>query len=370
MQNYIKNLIQIIKTGAPDEVKVAQKQVKKFYDDVYIPQRETGKRAFRIFLEEIKTFEQIKDANHQAYFINTLKWPLYAIGYENFDVFAKFFLRYIQHPSGKIRQAIIKAVDYLIFDLTLGIDGNYYHEEKSKEEIKKIADRDKIRFGLFVTIIERLEEKYYEPKFKRYKYISSLPVGVYKSLQILIVEQLLRGEYHRKIYEEYKNERAKKILPQIKMKYTTLGVDTMPYDFRCHICKKLKKRLGSANMNSNKPKMICEDCAIDQYQKYYDYQTREAAAARRRRIFDVGYLFQDMIIDRYLLENNKFSINELSDEEMRKIFVFGKDMYDELFYIEEKIRFEETYEQKDIEKELSKTLNEIEFDWKLFNASE
>lgn len=370
MQNHIKNLIQIIRTGMPAEVKVAQKQVKKFWHDVYIPQREIGRQAFRVFLDEIKTFEQIKDADHQAYFINTLKWPLYAIGYENFDVFARFFLRYIQHPSGKVRQAIIRAVDYLIFDLTLDMNRNYQHKGKSKEALKKIIARDRMRFGLFVITTERLEEEYYEPKFKRYKYISSLPAGVYKSLQILMMEELLRSEYYETVYAEYKNERSKRILPQIKMKYTTLGVDTISDGFMCHICKKPKKRLGSANMNLKKPEMVCEDCAIDQYQKYYDYKTREAAAARRRRIFDTGYLFQDIIVDRYLFENNKFLIEELSAKEMRKIFAFGKDMYNQLFRMEDKIRLEETYKQKDIEKEIRKTLDEIEFDWKLFNSLE
>lgn len=46
MDNPLKNLIEIIKTGSPQKVKEAQKQVKKFWYNVYIPKREEGKKIF------------------------------------------------------------------------------------------------------------------------------------------------------------------------------------------------------------------------------------------------------------------------------------------------------------------------------------
>jgi len=84
-KNPLENLLEVIKTGSPEEVKEAQKKVEKFWYEFYIPQREEGKKAFSIFLNEIKRFEKIKDIEHQAYFINTLKWPLWAIGEEYFE---------------------------------------------------------------------------------------------------------------------------------------------------------------------------------------------------------------------------------------------------------------------------------------------
>lgn len=74
MDNSLKNLIEVIKTGMPSEVKSAQKEVEKFwYNARCIPRREKGRQCFAIFLDELKNFEQIKDIDHQVYFINTLK---------------------------------------------------------------------------------------------------------------------------------------------------------------------------------------------------------------------------------------------------------------------------------------------------------
>ncbi len=206
MNNPLKNLIEIIKTARPTEVKSAQKEVEKFWHNVYIPQREKGRQCFRIFLDELKNFEQIRDIDHQAYFINTLKWPLWAIGEEYFEDWAEFILRYIQHPSGKIRQAILRAADYLIMDISadLRFDFNKKISQAEKERIEK----NKNRFCQFVFSVESLFEKYYEPKFGRYKYISSLPASIYKSLEIFF-SNLLSSEALENMYLEYKYEKQK-----------------------------------------------------------------------------------------------------------------------------------------------------------------
>lgn len=210
MQTHLKSLIQTIKIASPAEVKLAQKQIEKFWHNFYIPNREEGRVAFRLFLEELKTFEQIKDIDHQAYFISTLKWPLRAIGEENFENWAGFLLSYIQHPSGKIRQAVIHASEYLISSIIVGLR----HGEKEKKltpDIKESVKKNKMRFGAFVMEVENLIDQYQRPRFKKYKYVSSLPTGVYKSLNKLITEVLLRSEYYEKLYQNLLNElRAKR----------------------------------------------------------------------------------------------------------------------------------------------------------------
>lgn len=188
----MEHLIQIIKTGGREEVKEAQKQIEKFWHDVYIPHRKKGRKAFVIFLDETKKFEEIKDINHQAYFINTLRWPFWAIGEEYFEEWADFILRYIQHPSGKIRQAILSATEYLALDIM----------DDYKEEKKKI-EKNRERFFEFVYRVEQLLEKYEDPKFNRYKYIDSMPPSVYKSLQYLITEKLLRTERYENLYKDF-----------------------------------------------------------------------------------------------------------------------------------------------------------------------
>ncbi|MFH1946785.1 MAG: hypothetical protein ABIJ23_01345 [Candidatus Magasanikbacteria bacterium] len=197
MQNTLKKLLETIKNGSPTEVKSAQKEVEKFWHNVYIPEREKGREAFKIFLEELKNFESIKDIDHQCYFINTLKCPLYAIGEEYFGKWADFFLHYIQHPSGKIRQAVISAVDYLLMDIAEGLDSY------DKKVVYDKHNKNMNYFCNFVCIVENLLAKYDEPRFRKFKYVSSMPASVYKSLQILITQKLFRSEYYEKLYEEF-----------------------------------------------------------------------------------------------------------------------------------------------------------------------
>ncbi|MBU2633267.1 hypothetical protein KJ751_02055 [Patescibacteria group bacterium] len=61
----------------------------------------------------------------------------------------------------------------------------------------------KERFFGFVYRVEQLLEKYEDPKFNRYKYIDSMPPSVYKSLQYLITEKLLRTERYENLYKDF-----------------------------------------------------------------------------------------------------------------------------------------------------------------------
>lgn len=223
MQDKIKKLIQIIKTGSREEVKDAQKQVEKFWHEIYIPQRKEGQLALSVFLEELKNLDKIEDIDHQAYFINTIKWALWATGEENFEEWADFLLENIQHSSGKIRQAIIRASSYLVMDLRLDMKHDFEivkNKDLTRDEVRKIVKNNQKRFGYFVLAVDGLIDKYHEPKFNRYKYISSLPAGVYKSLNILITEELMRSEYYKKIYNNFldqlRAERKKHTIPSAK----------------------------------------------------------------------------------------------------------------------------------------------------------
>lgn len=206
MRTHLKNLIQTIVTGSPTEVRAVQKQVEKFWHDYYIPHREDGRKAFQVFLDELKNFDQIKDINHQAYFINTLKWPLLATGEKNFEEWADFILANIQNPSGKIRQAVIRATEYLIMGIQVDLKCFGKKGKKLASDIVDIIAKNRKRFGDIVMDVEDLVDRYFESKFKKYKYVSSLPAGVYKSLNILITDVLLRSEFYQKFYQDYLNE--------------------------------------------------------------------------------------------------------------------------------------------------------------------
>lgn len=205
MNKSLKNLIEIIKTGPREDAQQAQKLVEKFWHDVYIPQRAKGRKAFSIFLDEIKKFDKIQDVYGQIYLISVLKWPLLAIGEEYFEEWAEFILKYIQHPSGKIRQAILYAADYLIMNII--IDLNIDKSRKLRKVHKQRIEKQKDRFCCFAYRVEGLLEKYDEPRLRRYKYIRSMPPSIYKSLQKLMVEILLRNQYYEDLYFDFLNKK-------------------------------------------------------------------------------------------------------------------------------------------------------------------
>ncbi|MCG2701411.1 hypothetical protein L6267_04550 [Candidatus Parcubacteria bacterium] len=161
------------------------------------------------------------------------------------------------------------------------------------------------------------------------------------------------------------NKRKEKVLPAIKLKYYNKGEDgegPKNPDAVCYFCGKKNIAVGSMlDAYSDNPKIVCEDCAIVMYQKNYKLKSKKIAAARRRRIFDVGYLFNEMITDKYLEYKNLKSIDDLEYDDMEKITEIGKEAYNDLLSKTEKIKLEETEHQWKIEEKLRKKLKFVKF---------
>jgi hypothetical protein len=200
MNDELKPFVEIVKTGSRGEVKRAKKEIESYWHNVYIKQRERGREAFRIFFDEIEGFDEIEDADHQADFVSVLKWSFWAIGKEYFDRWVDFVMKCIQHDSGKVRMQTIHSADILMLSLFRDSRSGGSESDKFERMAKTI---DLIRFGLWVYSVNQLLMVYHEPKFKRYKYVSSLPVGVYKSLQKFVNEVLLRAEYWKQKWQIY-----------------------------------------------------------------------------------------------------------------------------------------------------------------------
>lgn len=353
----LKTYIKIVKTGSRSEVKAAQKAIELFWHKFYIPHREAGKAALTIFVHEIQQFDSILNIDHQVSFINVLKWPFMTLGEEYWNEWSDFVLRLIQHPSGKIRQAILHAADYLLMDLIFTV-----HDKSEKHEREKQLKY----FGEFVDKVYNLIDSYAEPRFKRYKYVSSFPPGVYKSLQRLMTEVLLRSEHYELIYEEYlANKRAdeagfdrEKILPAIKLKYFSRpNPNDRPSTpgLVCSQCGKQDIRVGAGSgIHTANLEIVCENCAIDEYQKRYGFKSNEAAAARRRRIFDVSYLLQEIITDKYLMQRDIKDVRDLEFEMIQFIAHLAGEVYNSSLSKEEKIKLENEPDQKKIENQLNK----------------
>ena len=262
----LEEWIEKIKTGNRDETKLANKKLEQIWHD-FDRESNDRKEMLEVFISEFGNFEAIKTESNKIAFIGSLRHVFMIADQDdrNFEACARFVLYCMENPSGHIRQAMIHSSVYLIMFLRLSI-----REGREDGQDKEIILKNKERFGKFLTELESMLEHFYDKKYKRFKYISSLPPSAYKSLEILR-NQLLCSEYYQKIFEEYKSNRLSTVLPQLVLKYTQLGINTVEDGFVCSLCQRRKKRLGSSNPLAKKPLIICEDCTIDEYMFFIKY---------------------------------------------------------------------------------------------------
>jgi len=162
-----------------------------------------------------------------------------------------------------------------------------------------------------------------------------------------------------------KSKKQEKILPAIKLKYyrkEESGESPKHPDAVCCVCGKKNIAIGSAmDAYSDSPRFVCESCTIDRYQEEHGFTSRKAAASHRRRMFDVNYLFNELLTDRYIKEKNYNTIDDLTEKDMNIIMETGRNSYNELFSKKEKVKIEETESQKEIERKLKKKIGLIKF---------
>lgn len=158
-----------------------------------------------------------------------------------------------------------------------------------------------------------------------------------------------------------------KILSQIKFKYhekTDKDGNRPIYNgISCFKCRSKNIIIGGMHFEKDgKQSYACEDCAIDEYRENNQFPSREMAEAHRRRIFDVGYLFNEMITDKYLGLVGLDDVDDLNEDEMKMIRAKGKFYYNTLISKRAKLKMEEMEEQVDIEKFLSSKIDKIQLD--------
>ncbi len=155
------------------------------------------------------------------------------------------------------------------------------------------------------------------------------------------------------------------ILPGINLKYfkrpDVNSPDFPGTNYICYKCGLINIPIIGSILDaySDKPKYYCENCAVNNYMFEFGFKSREAAASWRRRIFDVGYLFNELIIEKYLKEKNK-SYESLSNQESEMLNLLSRDQYNKVSRIK-KMDLEAILLQVDLENELKKYIKKVKF---------
>jgi hypothetical protein len=141
-------------------------------------------------------------------------------------------------------------------------------------------------------------------------------------------------------------------IPAIKLKYfSTLSAEQRAEAARdskliCARCGSKIAIVGSYNSISNL--YYCDICAINNYKVFEGFKTRAAAAAHRRRIFDVTYLLTEMLTDAYMRHFGVENLDALSDHESSVINDLSTQLYN-IVPRRKKIDLQNTPNQADIE---------------------
>ena len=98
------------------------------------------------------------------------------------DFLFPWLFQLLQHPNGIIRYAAVRMFTNELGPLTVYIRVPDYKSDRLKSE-----QADNILYALSVSL-KGLLAALWEPEYKRYKYINSLPASPYKSAQMVLAE--------------------------------------------------------------------------------------------------------------------------------------------------------------------------------------
>jgi hypothetical protein len=281
-------------------------------------------------------------------------------------------LRGLQHPNGAVRENARKTVDNWPIMFTLGSieDGEKKFVEQLHELERLITqyEPDKVPAvlqGLAPSVYKTLALTWHDmmAKYRLYEKLDYLQ----RMMDLGIPDLFEIPNYDEDELDELEDENGEvhipacyfnsmqpylsKPIPAIKLAYfsarDTAGRAKLARenDMQCHQCGRAVAVVGSTNVYTGI--IICDTCAIGNYQESEGFETRAAAKAHRRRLFDTGYLLTEMVIDRYI---TRFGIEEpdLTEYERESIMNHSYDLQNSVPK-SQKIKLQNTANQSEIE---------------------
>ncbi|MEK7664445.1 MAG: hypothetical protein AAB340_03370 [Patescibacteria group bacterium] len=99
------------------------------------------------------------------------------------DFLFPWLFELLWHKNGNIRHAAVRMIEHELGPLTYHI--RFPIEIRHRDLSPEVADR--VLLELFMVLNNMLSESW-KPEYKKYKYISLLPSGTYKSVQMILAE--------------------------------------------------------------------------------------------------------------------------------------------------------------------------------------
>ena len=193
----VSECFNIILTGNMEASRQAARQVRKL---VYSSGESDKFKLIASIIENApKEYQKITDEWRQKNFVAAISVMYFLHDKENQpDFLFHWLFHLIQHPSGNIRYAAVRMFENELGPLTVHI--RFPNEKFGKIHKLTPEQADSILFALFINLNE-LTTVLWKPAYIRYKYISSLPSGSYKSVQMVLgrLEEDCGEEYMRQL---------------------------------------------------------------------------------------------------------------------------------------------------------------------------
>lgn len=368
--------------------KCAHEDQKAFTQTLKQMEKEAGGSYFVMREEGVDLFHKCVDIyyrheNNSIIQCNALRLAKYALENEKnlvkiYKEFWEIYENTLIHHDGRVRIAGLRMLDRYRFGFScLQYPKEYILNKEAKKRKAKKEEAEKVidyTIKKFIELQDR-EAKYikkHESNLKttdipnengkpwasetKDKYLKAIRMGLEIFLRGTAFEELLKEKGYKPVKLV-----TNKIYPPIRLKYHENREDPGFEGIECCFCKKESNKIGGAmDAYTDHPKYFCEDCAITNYQKECGFGSYEAAKSRRRRMFDVSYLFHEIFTDEYMKQFGKKDIDDLSRDERMDIFDASNDFYNYLYDKMDKMSLEETESQKEIEAEFKEVIRDVD----------
>jgi hypothetical protein len=181
----IKQCFSVILCGNKAKSRLAAREVRKLLYSSSASDREKYEEIASLIKAAPENYVRITEDWRQENFVMGISVIYFLHDRESQpDFLFPWLFQLLQHQNGYIRHAAVKMVSHEVGPLTYHLR---FPSEKSSFHKLTPEDADRILHALFVNL-NGLLVILWQSKYKRYKYINSLPASPYKSMQMVIAE--------------------------------------------------------------------------------------------------------------------------------------------------------------------------------------
>ena len=182
----IKECFDTILRGDKNNSRLAARGVRKLVYSSSAAGREKYEQIAALIESAPENYARIFEDWRQENFVMAISVIYFLHDKENqTDFLFPWLFQLLQHPNGYIRHAAVKMISHEIGPLTVHI--RFPGDKSILEDSLEPEQADNILYSLFASL-NGLLAVLWQPKYKRYKYIDSLPPSPYKSVQMILAE--------------------------------------------------------------------------------------------------------------------------------------------------------------------------------------